>query len=275
MEIEAGTQDRTLTSRDSDIDAAGIASYVAALAFSRIALPPQLSDAVRRSIEALAERERELSGPANADLAVRDAKEKREKDADDHKEQQVGWIQHEQQREREQWARSSHSFGATTMTGAEWKLLSDELKGDGALRQWLVARLMKDGRTEEEAKQKAGEIADIAAIMATPESQRTPAEQAKMKKAEQDPEFQRVLPELAEFQRTGGAALSQRQSLDTDQIASTQARSEIFASAPDLKTHHRAALAAAEPLDVTRPAVAATAPDRPAPMPAASAGLDL
>jgi phage terminase small subunit len=269
------SETETTSRRESDLDAAAsVASYVAARIFNRVALPPQLSEAMKDLIEARAERELALPGPANFDMTARDAKEKREKEADDHTQDQLGWIQQEQQREREEWARTSHSFGTTKMTGAEWKLLSEDLK-DGALRQWLIARLMKDGKTEAQAERKADEIADIATIMAKPESQRTPAEHAKMHKAEQDPEFQRIMPELAEQRRGHTAGLDSRGIMNGDQTASTTQGADLFASAPDLTSHHRAALAAEKPLDLPREAAAPLLSREAAPIPAASAGLDL
>lgn len=265
---------KTTSVRESDLDAAAaVASHVAARIFNRVALPRHLSEAVKDLIEARAERERELPGPANFDMTAREGKEKREKDAEDHTQAQLGWIQQERQREQEEWARTSHSFGTTTMTGAEWKLLSEDLK-EGALRQWLIARLMKDGKTEAQAERKADQIADIAAIMAKPESQRTPAEHAKMKKAEQDPEFQRIMPELAEQRRSSKTGLEARGTLNGDQAASTTEGADLFASAPDLTRHHRAALAAEKPLDLPREVAARPLSREAAPV-LAAAGLDL
>lgn len=270
-------QDSDTTSNSTEAEPpVDVSAAIAAQVFGDVPLVGP--DWLRSSIAMQANFAQLLPGAAAlsaAELNGSRTRAEREEDEAKSKSERMMNAVEEVARQREEWARTSHSFGTTTMTGAEWKLLSADLKDGGALHQWLIARLMKDGKTEAQAEHKADEIADVTAIMAKPKLQRTPAEEAKMKKAEKDPEFQRIMPELAEQRRGNKAGIEVRGALNGDQATSTTEGADLFASAPDLTRHHRAALVAEKPLDLPRGAGTHLLSREPAPVPAASAGLDL
>lgn len=155
--------------------------------------------------------------------------------------------------ERKQWAQASHSFAGVEMTGAEWGEFSNELKSNSALRQWLLAKMMKDGKTRGEAEALINKLAEAARIQSIPESQRTEEEKQLLLEINNDREAKTYLAQAREMDKSSApqSILTQTASNATT-VNSVNARADIFegfSTAPNLSQHHRAAIAAVEPLD--------------------------
>lgn len=182
-----------------------------------------------------------------------------------------------EEREREEWSNSTHSFAGADLTGEEWGELGDELGKDGKLRQWLVTRLMKDGKTTKAQAEKNADTLSLAFQgMSKPESQRSEEENAAIKKVDETPELKKVVPAVAE-QFTSGTPLTaeaDKSAMAGQRSASVASGGDLFASAPALTQHHQAAVAATEPLDAPKAPIRIAALEKPAPVAAASAGLD-
>jgi hypothetical protein len=207
--------------------------------------------------------------------------------------------QERQQREREEWSRSMHSYAGMEMTGEEWGKFADELKGDTPLRKWLLEKLKKDGKTESEAKTLADQMALLTKMQSLPQSQWTPEMNALNSKLEADPvlkeELIRDLKEAraAEFglqengQKIGvnanipktdnvGSAIAKADILSQSSGAAVSVTPNSYASTIDspaiissiaLGEHHKAALAAQEPLDAPKQiAVSTPTPAPPFPI---------
>lgn len=163
------------------------------------------------------------------------------------------------------------TLAGMTMTGTQWQSLSNDLKEDGALRDWLVEQMMRDGKTREEAERKTDEMADVYGAMAKPPSQRSNEEREAIKRAESDPEFRRYTKMAVDRKQELSAAADQRQSADADRAASVDDGSDLVASAPDLSAHHRVAVAATPPVASPLPPPVPQAPQSSPGM----AGLDV
>jgi len=243
--------------------------------FGAVALPRGLSAAAVAAIETQAALALQLEGAEDFSNLGRGGSlsnaSKREHDKRDAEAalEFAAFVSEKLEREREEWARSKHEFAGVTMTGAEWGELGEELRRDGPLRQWLISRMIRDGKTGAQAAAKADEFADVYTALSKPPSQRTPEENAAIERAKRDPDFQRYTSQAA-GQQLGGGGVSVS-SLREDRTRSLDARTEAIAGAPHLSSEYRAALAASEPLDSPKPTGAST----PAPLPLASAGLDI
>ena len=185
-----------------------------------------------------------LNGPRN--------RAEREEDEAKAKSDRMMNAVEEAERQREEWARSSHSFGTTTMTGEQWNNLSADLEDGGALRNWLLAQIMADGHTRVEAEQIADRAQNVAEIMATPESQRTAEQRRELAEANRDPELRRYVDAAAQYSQHNRDRASSRDARlgSGDSAQSVLADSEElanFTSAPDLGAEFRAAQTAAPP----------------------------
>lgn len=172
----------------------------------------------------------------------------------------------DQARERKEWSMTESTLADVTMTGANWELISDSLSNDTDARKLLLAQMIADGYSEEEANQMVDEIALAARGQSMPKGDRTPDMNAAIDKVNQDPALGHYLgiaqqnslnatkPEIE------GATSAPPQSM---KLSQTQ-----FSSAPNLSSHHASSLAATTPLDGAR--IAAEAPP-----PANAIGLDI
>lgn len=158
------------------------------------------------------------------------------------------------QRERDEWAKTTSTFGNVTMTGAEWQAFSDDLKGDTPLRRWMIERLQKDGKTVEEAHEFANTMSVLLAIQAMPEGDRTEEQKKQLNEANKNPEIQSILLEAKEkrIELASTRAVAAEQVTGAEQSKSTKLRaSELvdFASAPILSQSYQTALATEKPLE--------------------------
>ncbi|HEV2818251.1 MAG TPA: hypothetical protein VGW40_13645 [Allosphingosinicella sp.] len=212
----------------------------------------------------------ELNGPrTRADREEQEARETSHRMMD---------VVEEAERQREEWARTSHSFGTTTMSGEQWHDLSADLEGGGAVRTWLLAQIMADGHTRAEAERIADRARNVADIMATPEAQRTPEQRRELSEANRDPELRQYVEAAADYSRT-----LHRDGLDrnqTTETASTDTSLEVrtaalenFPNAPALGTEFRTAQAATVSPDGRR--AVASASTAPTPQPVIASGFDV
>ncbi|MBO9712691.1 MAG: hypothetical protein J7495_07235 [Sphingomonas sp.] len=248
-----------------------------AQSFGAVTLPLGISFAKAAATEAQASLALRLEGAENFSLAGKGgaiggkSRAEREKDEAEEALELFAWTaeEAERQRERDEWSKATHSFAGVNMTGAQWGELGDELRRDGPLRQWLISRMVRDGKTNGQATVKADEMADVFTALSKPPTQRTPEENAAIDRAKSDPDFQRYTSQAA-VQKFGRSEINGG-GMRHEQDGSTTSRAELFTTAPDLSSGYRAALAASEPLDAPKLAATTT----PAPLPANSAGLDL
>lgn len=184
----------------------------------------------------------------------------------------------EVRRQREEWARTNHSFGATTMTGQQWSTLSADLEEGGAVRAWLLAQIMADGHTQDEAEHIADRAQNAAEIMATPEGQRTAEQQHELAAAERDPELRRYMDMAARHsQEMHGPGVARNEASASGSTPASvnlgAAAIEDFPNAPHLGAQFRVAQAAAVPLDTPRRGPTATT--APPPQPVLASGFDV
>ncbi|MEN2711540.1 hypothetical protein ACQKOH_03695 [Sphingomonas sp. NPDC092331] len=170
-----------------------IAAYAAARAFNNSAYPPGMPDWVQAAIEARAV---DICEAAKDNLALDElsepgAKEKRRKEAGETTEAQFGFIIQQQQREREEWLKSSVTVAGTTMTGAEWQDLSKRLREDDDFRDKLMQLFIARGMSRDEAEARVERVAEVAEIAAIPESQRTDEQKRYFSNAQADPTFKK------------------------------------------------------------------------------------
>lgn len=254
MRQEYGSGTDTLAEPTIDI---GTAVY--ALAFNAVALPPNLPEAIRQRIEESAAREREALGPADAlafETRGRREEDERKKDSDRKME-----VLEEVERQREEWARTSHSFGSVTRTGAEWQELSQDLRS-GELRNWLLVQIMADGHSRADAERIADKARDIAGIIATPESLRTPEQRRDMAEADRDPQLRRYLDMADRHSREmhGPDIARNEAAASTDTMASLDARTGAIADFPNAPNLAAEFLAAQAPAEATNAPSRSTAP---------------
>lgn len=210
------------------------------------------------------------------------------------------------ERQREEWAREKHSYAGVTLTGKEWGDLSDQLSKSSPLRDWLIDTIQKkDKLSATQAQAKADQIALLAKMQSLPKDQWTQEMIDLDKQLQDDPKLKEDLDgylkdasikkaELAGPDKKATAEISNttqiEDSIDTrsdlfaiaDDNAQTIKTSyaslakdsgpELFASAPNLKEHHKMATSAKEPLDVQKPMQVAALS---APNPTMAGGLDL
>lgn len=208
----------------------------------------------------------DLNGPRN--------RAEREEDEAKAKSDRMMNAVEEAERQREEWARTSHSFGTTTMTGEQWNTLSADLEEGGAVRNWLLAQIMADGHTRVEAERLADRARNVAEIMATPESQRTAEQRRELSEANRDPELRRYVDMAARHSRDlHGPDMSQNETgASAETVASVAAHAsalEDFPSAPNLGAEFRTAQAATVPLDAPQPSRSTA----PTPQPVLASGF--
>ena len=203
-----------------------------------------------------------------------------------------------EEREREEWSRSMHSYAGMEMTGEEWGKFADELKGDTQLRKWLLEKLKKDGKTDEQARTMADQMALLAKMQSLPPSQWTPEMKAFNSKLDADPalrqELNKDLKEAREAER--GLSLNKQDIAQSNAIERTGTDHSVASgdetlsqslgkavgpvsqqpssyassigeagikSLIQLTEHHQAALQAVEPLDAPKQVAAFTPPPAP------------
>jgi hypothetical protein len=189
------------------------------------------------------------------------------KEGGDDNEDDDGWDQYieiaehrREERERAEWARTEHSYAGVTKTGAEWLELSEKLRKGGILHDWLVEQMRKDGEEDPES------LADLVRIKM--EMQGTP-EHLWTEEQKQADAYLKAHPEIedkvakytalvdghdlemkaASSADLGGINPDEKLSNNASTTASVDAGADLFSTAPNLKEHHEAALAATEPLD--------------------------
>jgi len=180
-----------------------VATYVATRAFNSAALPPGMPDWMEAAIDARASELRAVVGDSQIldELSETGAKEKRRKEADERVEAQVGLIVQQQQREREEWLKSSVTVAGSTMTGAEWQDLSKRLRDDEDFREKLTKLFLARGMSRDEAEARIERVAEVAEIAAIPESQRTDEQKLTMRNAEADPTFKQDVKDAKQMAR--------------------------------------------------------------------------
>lgn len=189
----------------------------------------------------------------------------------------------ERERERQEWSRATHSYAGIEMTGAEWGEFADALKGDTALRRWLIDEMMKKGKSQVEAAKQADQVALLARMQSLPENQWTPEMKALDRELDQNPERRAELDDY--MNRAQGRKVeigseinsTVRQStqnvsvgVGADLLVSVRVPNSDFPTAPNLTEAHGRALAATEPLDA--PKIIQTASISAGPSPAVSPG---
>lgn len=271
-------QESETTANSSDAEpSVDVSAAIAAQVFGNVPLVGP--DWLRSSIAMQANFAQLLPGATSttaADLNGPRNRAEREEDEAKAKSDRMMNAVEEAERQREEWARTSHSFGTTTMTGEQWGTLSEELEEGGAVRNWLLARIMRDGHTQEEAERLADRVRNVARIMAIPESQRTPEQRRELREANRDPEVQEYVEAAADYAQTvHGAGISREQTAVSGQTAQSVVAGadalEIFASAPDLSGEFRTAQAAVTPLDV--PGTGRSTSNAPPPQPVLASGF--
>lgn len=266
-----------------------VSDFVMAASFNEVAFPPGFENANRRMLVGADRygdfsftngggRVTEINGlrydvhgkPIDDDAANDDAGGLAS--AADH-------LEHERAREREQWATTQHQYFGVKLTGKQWGELADDVESGGTLHQRLVERLMKQGKSHEEAEAKADEMAKIYRILAKPESQWTEEERKRVEIAKADPDFTRNtkwVEDIRQGKSYGAVNEVEQTSTRGAQKASVTARADILdnpiAAPLDLVEHHQASLAATEPLDAPKADVQIAAITKPAPTTAAPGG---
>lgn len=182
---------------------------------------------------------KDIAEKAKGQADILDAKEKKkrqeEDQARDDADDTLDDIERQQKHEREEWAKTKHSYFGATLTGKEWSELADMLGKDGPLRDRLIQRLIEQGKSRDEAEKKADEMAKLYRILAKPESQRTEEERRKVEAAKTDPDYTNNTKWLA-YQRdemSGYARESavEKQSMTAAQTESVETRADLLASA--------------------------------------------
>lgn len=200
-------------------------------------------------------------------------------------------IEAEQSREheRQEWARTTHSYAGIEMTGAEWGEFADALKGDTALRRWLIDEMMKKGKSQVEAAKQADQVALLARMQSLPENQWTPEMKALDRELDQNPERRAELDDYIKrgrnFELQSPGNIRDVAASDTSQTISIDAGADIlesgrsphadFPSAPNLTLEHGRALAATQPLDAAKPAQIALVSAAPSPVVSPGGGFDV
>lgn len=212
---------------------------------------------------------------ANETTALQRARQQREDEDQEAIAETLATIQ--RRHEREEWARAVHSFGSTRMSGAEWQAFAQELRGDTALRRWLEERIRRDGHSADAARGIADRVADVADIMAIPESQRTAEQRQRLEAARRDPTLSRYLDDAANrFQATRPRTAHDRTLATGSTAASARAGADElagFTTAPDVRGQFVAAQARQASSEPALPATP-VGTSVPAPTPQAS-GFDI
>lgn len=206
---------------------------------------------------------------------------------------------HEQERQREEWAQARHSYAGIEMTGEEWGEFAEQLKGDTPLRKWLMEKLKKEGKTDAKANEMADQIALLAKMQSLPKDQWTDEMKALNGKLDADPKLKNELEDnlrksneySSGLEASGQKPEAHAEIAKADTTTSTEAGADILsqvsraasaalstpnsfastldgpaiASGLDLSVHHKAALAATEPLDAPKQIAAFTPPSGPVP----------
>jgi hypothetical protein len=133
-------------------------------------------------------------------------------------------IKREQERQREEWARTRSTVAGVPMSGTEWAALSRLMRTDNEFRQKLLDAFMARGMTLDEAEERYDRVADMAEIAAIPPAQRTEKQNQIIRAADADPEFKQDMAEAARLASSDAAPASG--------LSSQFSRSAAVADAP-------------------------------------------
>jgi len=255
--------------------------YTLAGVFGAVALPPGMPDYLKAAIDDKVEAARRVAQESgfviadNADLIGGKTREERRREADDETADALRSAS-ATERQREDWERKVHDLAGQHLTGAEWADMARELQPGEKGHNWLVDYLVAQGKTKEEAEKTASDMQLAASGTSKPEADRTREENEAITRVNSNPESATILKHYQQAREEGFPPVAQSTTgfTNTSQKASVDAGAAaldaMFPSAPDLTEHHRAAVAATQPLDQPP-----SPPLPPTPKPTAVAGLDL
>ena len=164
-------------------------------------------------------------------------KRKAEEDAEEEFEGSVDRVKAEEKREREReaWAQSTHRFGNVELTGEEWGQLADKLKSDTALRNWLLAKMKKDGMTDAQALTMLDKVALATEMQSMPKSDWTPEMKALDQEMKDNPELGETIKGYTDAahnaERSGQHLKADAGSFDAGRAVSVESRSDKLEAA--------------------------------------------
>lgn len=258
MNVKSSTASESVSEQPDELEQFDQATYVAALAFNSVALPPNMPDFLKEAILARAEQQRETAGDFVIDNRgnTNDAKsrQEREEEASDFISQ---WVQNAQQQQAEreherEWMQSPHTYAGQTMDAAQWKQMM-EWFADQNVAQWEDAMMAETGQSREEVRQTGGKMKRFYDLMdKDAKDTLTKEESAEFKQLNDDSDVKRgveVQQEIQSLQNSPKAHLADRNeaTLDGHQAASAVS----FAAALDDSSPSKAGLAAVPALSPT------------------------
>lgn len=162
----------------------------------------------------------------------RDRKADEDKKRDDEADAYQDAIEREE--ERREYEQSQHRFIGGNLTGAEWGELSDKISNDQASRQWLIALMLRDGKTKGEAERDADTIGLAFKGMSKREADRTADEKAAMKRVETDPTLKREAQAYINEQQAPATEREVQAQVAETKSDSANARSNLIVARSDL-----------------------------------------
>ncbi len=191
----------------------------------------------------------------------RDEREKDKADEVSDFRQNARQAQQQLQAELEEHRRSQHTMGGVTMSGEEWARFADDIRNDERIRNSMRDYLIRQGLSPKDADKKLEDYANAASAMAKPPSQRTPADWAAIRRADNDRNY-RGARAAAEAEQARGqdntqvqiARTAESQDVSIDQrndllagtlpqasdVANAMAKAPSQRTAADLAAIHRA-----------------------------------
>ena len=162
---------------------------------------------------------------------IEDREEKKRKQEEAAEEEFEGSIdrvkaEEKREREREEWSKSSHRFGNVEMTGEEWGEMATLLGKDSPLRRQMIERLMKKGKSKEEAEDLVDQAKRASYLMNIPENQRTEEQKAELRKLEQNEDVQDVVAAAKAFRPAEAGVKADRLAGQESQVVSVDAVTE-------------------------------------------------
>lgn len=140
--------------------------------------------------------------------------------------------QAQQQRAEELRAmREQETVGNVTMSRAEWGDLATAIRTDEKTRNWFIEYYMQQGLTKAQAEQKTKETEELAAALAKPANQRTPADIAAITRGRNDPIITGAIDQHDEFSSRGVSVASptaQAAALDSNRYVSADQTASAF-----------------------------------------------
>jgi hypothetical protein len=135
-------------------------------------------------------------------------RDEREKDREDERgDYRQNARQALQQRAEELRAmREQETVGNVTMSRAEWGDLATAIRTDEKTRNWFIEYYMQQGLTKAQAEQKTKETEELAAALAKPANQRTPADIAAITRGRNDSAITRAIEQHEDRQTRGFSA---------------------------------------------------------------------